>query len=73
MKDLFLFDRMLTPKIIIIFYWFSLVAVVLSGTGSMFEFDRGLTAKGFFMGILIIIFGAVLVRIWGSGSHRRAG
>lgn len=64
MKDLFFFDKMLIPKIIVIFYWFSLVAVVLSGVGSMFEFDQGLTAKGFFMGILVIIFSAVLARIW---------
>lgn len=64
MKDMFFFDRMLTPKIIVIFYWFSLAAVALSGIGSMFEFDQGVTVRGFFGGILIIAISAVLARIW---------
>ncbi|UQB43409.1 DUF4282 domain-containing protein [Thiomicrospira microaerophila] len=48
---------MLTPKIITAVYWLLLGLVVISGVGAMF-------AQSFIMGLLIIVFGAIGVRIW---------
>ncbi len=37
MKDVFFFDSMLTPKIIIFIYWLGLISVVIGAIGSMFS------------------------------------
>ncbi len=58
MKDIFFFDSMLTPKIIVVLYWIMLLSVVLSGLGLMFA------GHAFFRGLLAILFGAVGVRIF---------
>ncbi len=56
-KDLFFFDRMLTPSIITFVYWLLLLSVFIGGIGMMF-------GQSFFAGLGIIVFGAVGVRIW---------
>ena len=56
-KDLFFFDRMLTPSIITVVYWLLLLSVLVSGIGMMF-------GQSFFAGLGIIVFGAIGVRIW---------
>jgi len=57
LKSIFFFDAMLTPKIITAVYWLLLTGVVLSGIGTMM-------AQNFFLGLMIILFGALGVRIW---------
>ena len=57
MKDLFVFDAMLTPKIITFVYWLFLLACLVSGLGTMF-------ADSFLMGLGIIVGGAILSRIY---------
>lgn len=57
LRSIFFFDAMLVPKIITGVYWFLLAGVVLSGLGMMF-------AGSFFGGLMVILFGAVGVRIW---------
>ncbi|MFO8154475.1 MAG: DUF4282 domain-containing protein [Pseudomonadota bacterium] len=72
MRDLLHFDTMLTPKIVTIIYWLLLAGVVLSGLGTMFSSGAGhmygpgsgLTFASLFMGLLVIVFGAIGARIW---------
>lgn len=59
-KTIFFFDSMLTPKIITAVYWLLLALVVMSGLGTMASGMSG----SFFMGLGIILFGAIGVRIW---------
>lgn len=56
-KDLFFFNRMLTPSIITIVYWLLLLSVLLSGLGMIFT-------QSFFGGLAMLVFGAIGVRIW---------
>lgn len=56
-KDLFFFDRMLTPSIITVVYWLLLLSVLVSGLGVMFT-------QSFFAGLGIVIGGIIGVRIW---------
>ncbi|PYE35134.1 uncharacterized protein DUF4282 [Idiomarina fontislapidosi] len=60
MKSIFVFDSMLTPKIITFVYWLMLLGCLVSGLTTMFSEFGG----GFFAGLGIIIFGAVGARIW---------
>lgn len=64
MNDLLKFDRMITPKIITFVYWLMLVVVVLSGLASMFGGFGGFSLKGFFLGLMYMLFGVIGVRIW---------
>ena len=57
MKELFVFDAMLTPKIITFVYWLCLVLVVISGLTTMFS-------GSFLLGIGMIVGGSVLSRIY---------
>ncbi|HBO38432.1 MAG TPA: hypothetical protein DD638_07190 [Pasteurellaceae bacterium] len=59
-KELFLFNKLVTPKIIVVIYWVSLVAVVLSGLGMMFGSYPGAIIQG----LLIIVLGSLFARIW---------
>lgn len=61
MKNLFHFDSMLTPKIITFVYWLLLLSAVITGLGTMFS---GFGITSFFLGLVTIIGGAVLARIW---------
>lgn len=64
-RSIFFFDNMLTPKIITIVYWILLVVVVVSGFGIMFGFGvGGFTFGSFIKGIIEIVVGALMVRIW---------
>jgi hypothetical protein len=63
MRDVFFFDEMLTPKIITFVYWLLLLFAVVSGLGSMFGGYGGLTFGRFFMGIVMIVGGAVRATI----------
>ncbi len=52
-RSLFFFDEMIFPKIMTFIYWIALIALVASAF-----------TMGFFQGILVIIFGAIGIRIW---------
>jgi hypothetical protein len=56
------FDEMITPKIIIVLYWLGLLGVLLSGISSMFFF--GFSFASFLKGLLIILLGVLLVRVY---------
>jgi len=56
-RDLFFFDKMLTPKVITFIYWIWLVVIVVGGVIYMFQ-------GNFFIGLFGILAGLVLVRIW---------
>lgn len=60
-RNILFFDSMLTPKIITGVYWLLLVSVIVSGLGAVFS---GEGFSGFMMGIVIIVVGSVLARIW---------
>ena len=64
MKNLFFFNKMLTPKIITIVYWLLLVAAVLSGLGTMFNEFEGVTFMSFVMGLAVAIGSMIGARIW---------
>lgn len=59
-KDFLFFDKMVTPKIVNVIYWLSLVGVLVFGLVGIFSF----TVAGFIQGILTIVFGALIVRIY---------
>jgi len=63
MRDIFFFDKMLTPKIITIVYWVMLVVAVIGGFASMFR-GYGFSFTSFIMGIIYAIVGVVFARIW---------
>ncbi|NRD71935.1 DUF4282 domain-containing protein [Shewanella sp. VB17] len=60
MKDVFFFDKMLTPKIITFVYWLMLLGCLISGLVTMFT-GYG---SGFFSGLAVIIGGAIGSRMW---------
>ena len=57
MKDMFVFDAMLTPKIITFVYWLFLALSVISGLTTMFS-------GSVLMGLGIIVGGSILSRIY---------
>lgn len=57
MKDVFFFNTMLTPKIIILVYWLLLLSAIASGLGIMFAGDS------FFGGLGAAIGGVIGARI----------
>ncbi|QHA86280.1 DUF4282 domain-containing protein [Serratia rhizosphaerae] len=56
MRNILFFDSMLTPKIITVIYWLTLLGVVISGIGVM-------TYSGVLSGLLGILIGGVFVRV----------
>ena len=56
MKNIFLLNEMITPKIITFVYWVLLFAVLMTGISVLFE--------GKISGILAIVGGAIIARIW---------
>lgn len=64
MRDVFFFDKMLTPKIVTFVYWLALFGVFVSALTSMFAGYDGFTFGKFFMGLVYMAVGAVAVRIW---------
>jgi len=63
-KEIFVFNTMLTPKIITFVYWLTLLGVVISGLSAMFAGYGGLTFVKFLGGIALIVGGAIFARIW---------
>ena len=63
LKQVFMFDTMLTPKIITFVYWLLLVIALVSGLGAMSGY-YGVTLGSFFKGLTIMLVGGVLARIW---------
>ena len=55
-KDLFFFDGMLTPKIIVVVYWLMLLSAVGTGLGILFS-------GSFFGGLSALIGGVIGARI----------
>jgi len=62
MRDLLFLDSMLTPKIITLVYWLGLVMVLLSGLSTWFLGGFGIGKL--ITGLLIMVGGAIGVRIW---------
>lgn len=68
-KDLFFFNKMITPKIITIVYWISLILIAISGlviifsSLFLFRYSFGTGLMGIISGILTIIVGSVFTRI----------
>ncbi len=56
-RDVLFFEKMLTPKIMIVVYWLSLAAVVLAGITAIFSGE-------FFKGLLTILLGPIGVRVY---------
>jgi Domain of unknown function (DUF4282) len=56
-RDVFFFDKMLTPQLITLIYWILLVGSLLGGIVAMFT-------QSFIGGVLTIVFGALFSRIW---------
>ena len=56
-RDIFFFDKMLTPTIITFVYWLILVGCTIGGLITMFT-------TSFFYGLATIIGGVVFGRIW---------
>ena len=64
-RNLLFFDAMLTPKFITLIYWIGLIGVVFSGLGAIFFMGfQYVTFGGFIRGLLIIVGGAIAVRVW---------
>ena len=64
-RSVFFFDTMLTPKVITFVYWLLLFVVVIVGFGTMFGFGMGgITFGSFIKGLLMIVVGSAMVRIW---------
>jgi hypothetical protein len=63
MKDMFFFERMVTPKIITFIYWVMLLLVAVGALGYLFAGPGGFITR-FFLGLLGAIGGAIGVRIW---------
>ncbi len=59
MKDLFLLDSMLTPKIISVIYWLGLIAVVVGAINQLFD-----PATSLLNALGLLLFGLLGVRIW---------
>jgi uncharacterized membrane protein (DUF373 family) len=56
-RDVLFFDKMLTPKIIVIVYWLALAGAVLGGLFTMFS-------GSFLTGLFTIVAGVLFARIW---------
>jgi len=63
-KDLFFFNKFITPTVITFLYWLMLLGVVLAGIGTMFGGYEGFTFKNFMTGLMVIVFGGITVRIY---------
>jgi hypothetical protein len=58
-KDIFFFDKMITPVIIVVIYWLSLLGIVISGLREIFSEYGNVGA-----GLLILIIGPLIIRIY---------
>lgn len=63
-KSLLKLDEMITPKIIIIFYWLGIIAVLFSGITAIFSGSYlGVFFSGFIGGLTTIVIGLIGVRV----------
>lgn len=60
MRGLLFFDSMITPRVITFIYWLLLLMVLFWGLARMFSGG----VAGFITGLVSILVGAVVVRIW---------
>ena len=63
MSDFFSFRTMITPVIIQIIFWVGVALCIIFGLGAIF-FGSQYGNGGIFWGILVLIFGPLLVRIY---------
>ena len=63
-RDLFGFDKMLTPEIIKVIYWIGIVLAVLAGLGTILAGLWGKSMMGVVTGLLWLVFGPILVRVY---------
>ncbi|HGJ5856545.1 DUF4282 domain-containing protein [Arsenophonus nasoniae] len=64
LKSLLNLDKMITPKIIIIFYWLGIIAVLFSGIAAIFAGSHlGGFFSGFIGGLSTIVIGLIGVRV----------
>lgn len=63
MNSIFSFDAMLTTKIITFVYWMLLLVSVVFGVEIMLDGSYGLSVESFFIGLAIIIGGAIFSRV----------
>lgn len=56
MKNIFFFDAMLTPKIITVAYWLSLLGIIVTGV-------MAIATGEFLAGLIILILGGVVTRV----------
>lgn len=63
LKQVLMFDSMLTPKIITFVYWLLLLVALVAGLNAMSGY-YGVTLGSFATGLAIMVFSAVLARIW---------
>ena len=58
MKDFLFFRKMITPMIIQVIFWISVIGVIIGGFVTMFSYG------GFWRGLLMVLLGPIAVRIW---------
>lgn len=64
LKNFLTFENMITPKIVGIIYWLSIIATTLSGLVIMFSsFGHYGNVGMFFSGLFTIVFGVIVIRI----------
>lgn len=64
-KDWLSFDKMIAPIIIKILFWVGCVAFVIFGIVTIIQaFGRFGSAWSFLSGLLIIVLGPIMVRVW---------
>ncbi|WP_210402405.1 DUF4282 domain-containing protein [Nautilia sp. PV-1] len=63
-KDFFFFNRFITPTAITVIYWLMLLGVFIGGIAEMFGGYYGFTFQSFVSGLLIIVIGAITIRIY---------
>ena len=63
-RDLVSFDKMFTPEIIKVIYWIGVVVAVLAGLGSVATAMFAKSLWGMAMGLLWIVLGPILVRVY---------
>lgn len=64
MKEFFLFNEMITPRIITFIYWLLLLAALGGGLSVMSGGMGGFTFGSFLQGLATMAFGALGARIW---------
>ena len=56
MKNIFFFDSLITPKILVVIYWLCLLSVLISSVTTMY-------VGSFLLGLLALIFGCLGTRV----------